>query len=117
MFAFLIISLITGLLGGSHATPSPLVVDQVNPLIGTAAQGQTFPSTGVPFGMTQWTPQTRDGEQKCIAPYYFADNRIQGFRGSHFMSGSCTQDYGSVTLMPTMGPLDDLRCLLQFCIS
>lgn len=105
MFAFLIISLMTGLLGGSQATPSPLVVDQVNPLIGTAAQGQTFPSTGVPFAMTQWTPQTRDGEQKCIAPYYFADKRIQGFRGSHFMSGSCTQDYGSVTLMPTMGPL------------
>jgi predicted alpha-1,2-mannosidase len=55
--------------------------------------------------MTQWTPQTRGGEQKCASPYYFADNRIQGFRGSHFMSGSCTQDYGSVTLMPESGTL------------
>jgi predicted alpha-1,2-mannosidase len=53
--------------------------------------------------MTQWTPQTRDGETKCIAPYYEKDTRIQGFRGSHFMSGSCTQDYGSMTIMPVTG--------------
>ncbi len=69
-------------------------------MIGTAAEGQTFPATGVPFGMTQWTPQTRATETKCIAPYYFADSRIQGFRGTHFLSGSCAQDYGSFTLMP-----------------
>jgi predicted alpha-1,2-mannosidase len=79
--------------------------DQVNPLIGTAGDGQTFPATGVPFGMTQWTPQTRDGEAKCIAPYYEKDTRIQGFRASHFPSGSCTQDYGSVTVMALQGDL------------
>ena len=79
--------------------------DLVNPLIGTAGDGETFPATGVPFGMTQWTPQTRDGEVKCIAPYFEADTRIQGFRGSHFLSGSCTQDYGSVTVMPLAGTL------------
>ena len=78
---------------------------EVNPLIGTAGEGQTYPSTGVPFGMTQWTPQTRDGEAKCVAPYYYADTKIQGFRGSHFLSGSCTQDYGSVTLMPGTGKM------------
>ncbi|MEO6816889.1 MAG: GH92 family glycosyl hydrolase [Edaphobacter sp.] len=76
--------------------------DLVNPLVGTANEGQTFPAVGVPFGMTQWTPQTREGETKCVAPYYVADTRIQGFRGSHFMSGSCTQDFGSVTLMPRL---------------
>jgi predicted alpha-1,2-mannosidase len=55
--------------------------------------------------MTQWTPQTRDGNVKCVAPYYDSDTRIEGFRGSHFMSGSCTQDYGSMTLMPLSGDL------------
>jgi len=79
--------------------------DLVNPLVGTAAEGQTFPAAGVPFAMTDWTPQTRDGETKCIAPYYAADTRLEGFRGSHFMSGSCTQDYGSLTVMPVSGPL------------
>src|SRR6266568_8170205 len=72
-------------------------VDQVIPRIGTSAAGQTFPAVGVPFGMTQWTPETREGEAKCIAPYYAEDTRIHGFRGSHFLSGSCTQDYGSMT--------------------
>jgi predicted alpha-1,2-mannosidase len=79
--------------------------DLVNPLVGTAAEGQTFPIAGVPFAMTDWTPQTRDGEAKCVAPYYAADKRIQGFRGSHFLSGSCTQDYGSFTVMPVSGTL------------
>ena len=85
--------------------PAMTPADLVNPMIGTAGDGQTFPATGVPFGMTQWTPQTRDGETKCIAPYYAKDSRIQGFRGSHFLSGSCTQDYGSVTIMPIAGEL------------
>ena len=88
---------------GAQSATGP--AEAVNPLIGTAGDGQTFPATGVPFGMTQWTPQTRDTEAKCIAPYYEKDTRIQGFRGSHFLSGSCTQDYGSVTIMPSTGAL------------
>jgi putative alpha-1,2-mannosidase len=81
-------------------------VGWVNEYIGTANEGQTFPATGYPFAMTQWTPQTRPGNIKCVPPYYFADTRIQGFRGSHFLSGSCTQDYGSLTIMPASGTLD-----------
>jgi len=80
-------------------------VDHVHPLVGTANEGQTYPATGVPFAMTHWTPQTRAGEIKCVAPYYFADTTIQGFRGSHFLSGSCVPDYGSVTIMPSMAAL------------
>lgn len=41
--------------------------------------------------MTAWGPQTRAGNVKCIAPNYAADKRIQGFRGSHFFTGSCIQ--------------------------
>lgn len=63
-------------------------------------KGQTFPAVGVPYAVTNWTPQTRATEQKCISPYYYADDKIQGIRGSHWMSGSCTQDYGSLTIMP-----------------
>jgi len=53
----------------------------VDPLIGTAPgttesarkhseagselKGQTFPAVGRPFGMTQWTPETRNTEEKC----------------------------------------------------
>lgn len=93
----------------------------VNPLIGTAPsttetarlhseagselRGQNFPAVGAPFGMTQWTPQTRATEEKCLSPYYYQDDKIQGFRGTHWMSGSCTQDYGSVTIMALNGDL------------
>ena len=79
--------------------------DLVHPLTGTQNEGQTYPAVGVPFAMTHWTPQTRAGETKCIAPYYFTDAKIQGLRGSHFLSGSCVPDYGSMTLMPGTGAL------------
>jgi predicted alpha-1,2-mannosidase len=88
-----------------RASAQTTTVDWVNEYIGTANEGQTFPATGPPFAMTQWTPQTREGNVKCIAPYYYADTLIQGFRGSHFLSGSCTQDYGSMTIMPESGRL------------
>jgi predicted alpha-1,2-mannosidase len=105
MFSLAILSLLSLFASVGNDNVHTAAVDQVKSLIGTSGGGQTFPSAGVPFGMTQWSPQTRDGELKCTAPYYFADTRIQGFRGSHFLSGSCTQDYGSVTLMPMTGPL------------
>lgn len=98
--------LLVSLLPASPLWSQRSLADAVNPLIGTAADGQTFPSAGVPFAMTEWTPQTRAGETKCVAPYYAADTRIQGFRGSHFLSGSCTQDYGSMTVMPLLAPPD-----------
>jgi predicted alpha-1,2-mannosidase len=67
---------------------------------GTEETGQTIPAVGRPFGMTQWSPETRTTEFKCVAPYYYNDKYITGFRGSHWMDGGCTQDYGSATLMP-----------------
>ncbi len=76
--------------------------------IGTAHEGQTVPFVAPPFAMTNWTPQTQANETKCVAPYYDKDRTISGIRASHWMSGSCTQDYGSVTLMPVTGRLDDL---------
>lgn len=80
-------------------------VSYVNEVIGTANEGQTFLAAGPPFAMTQWGPQTRAGNVKCVAPNYAADKRIQGFRGSHFLSGSCMQDYGSLTVMAESGEL------------
>lgn len=72
---------------------------------GSEEHGQTVPAVCVPHGMTLWTPQTRDTEEKCIAPYYYADTKLQGFRASHWISGGCTQDYGSVSLAALDGKL------------
>jgi len=65
--------------------------------------GQTLPAVLEPNGMNFWTAQTRDTERKCKAPYYYEDRQLQGFRNSHWIVGGCTQDYGSMTLMPTFG--------------
>ena len=59
----------------------------------------------MPFGMTGWTPETQPNEDKCVSPYYDKDPKLTGFRGSHWLSGSCTQDYGTVTVMPIVGDL------------
>ncbi len=72
---------------------------------GSEEFAQTIPAVLEPNGMNFWTPQTRDTEMKCIAPYYYRDSLLQGFRNSHWINGSCTQDYGSMTLMPLFGML------------
>ena len=72
---------------------------------GSEEHGQTVPAVGVPHGMNMWTPQTRDTEKKCVAPYYYADYLFGGFRNSHWVNGGCTQDYGSVTLSGMYGDL------------
>jgi len=72
---------------------------------GTESNANTIPAVGLPFAMTQWTLQTRTTEVKCQPPYYYKDSLMSGFRGTHWLSGSCTQDYGSFTIMPVVGTL------------
>ncbi|CAN5705954.1 GH92 family glycosyl hydrolase [soil metagenome] len=72
---------------------------------GSEANANTIPAVTLPFAMTQWTAQTRTTEVKCQPPYYYKDSMISGFRGTHWLSGSCTQDYGSFTIMPVTGTL------------
>ena len=50
---------------------------------GSEEHGQTLPAVLVPNGQNFWTPQMQDTEQKCIAPYYYKDTHLQGFRNSH----------------------------------
>lgn len=93
-------------------------VKYVDPLIGTGiattpaakekpgdhvSHGQTIPAVTAPFGMTQWTPQTNSSEKKCLAPFYADSIALQGFRATHWTSGSCVQDYGSFTIYPQPG--------------
>ena len=101
--------------------PAQQLVQFVQPLAGTAPattvsavkhseagsekNANTIPAVTVPFAMTQWTPQTRQTENKCIPPYYYKDSLFTGFRATHWISGSCTQDYGSFTIMPVAGKL------------
>ncbi|UKT64961.1 GH92 family glycosyl hydrolase [Pedobacter mucosus] len=99
------------------------LIKYVQPMAGTASAttasakkhgsveanyANTIPAVTLPFAMTQWTPQTQGTETKCVAPYYYKDSFFNGFRASHWLSGSCTQDYGSFTIMPISGKLKTL---------
>lgn len=72
---------------------------------GSELFANTIPAVTTPFAMTQWTPQTQTSENKCVPPYRYSDDNFSGIRGSHWLSGSCTQDYGSLTVMPISGHL------------
>ena len=72
---------------------------------GSEEHGQTMPAVLSPNGQNFWTPQTRESEAKCVSPYYYTDTKLQGFRNSHWTSGSCTQDYGSFTIATLGGRL------------
>lgn len=113
---FLILSFTTTFLWAIKKVPEGLI-QHVNTYVGTAAAvtdnagkhgkhteefGQTLPAVLVPNGMNFMTAQTRSSEKKCLAPYYYKDSLFQGFRNSHWIVGGCTQDYGSMTIMPVL---------------
>ncbi len=71
----------------------------VDPMIGTAAHGHTFPAAIAPFGMIQAGPDTRlDGWDGCSA-YHYTDDTLYGFSHTH-LSGTGVSDYGDLLLMP-----------------
>ena len=75
----------------------------VNPMIGTAGHGHTYPGATVPFGMVQLSPDTRiDGSWDGCSGYHYSDNVIYGFSHTH-LNGTGVSDYGDIMLMPTMG--------------
>lgn len=79
---------------------------------GSERSGNTIPAVGLPFGMTQFTPQTSWSENKCVAPYQYNARLFRGFRASHWLSGSCTQDYGSFSILPVVGKVSDTAGLV-----
>jgi putative alpha-1,2-mannosidase len=77
-------------------------VDQVNVLVGsgsgTISYGGIMPFVAPPFGMTDWTPQTRQNKIS-VTSYQYGDTTISGFMGTH-QPAIWMGDYGYVTLMP-----------------
>ena len=80
-------------------------IQWVSPTIGSGAgaigYGGTMPFVTPPFGMTDWTPQTRQNRLSVVS-YNYADQSISGFMGTH-QPAIWMGDYGYVTLMPEVG--------------
>jgi predicted alpha-1,2-mannosidase len=82
-------------------------VDWMNLYIGTGdgtiGYGGTMPFVTTPFGMTNWTAQTREIRRPGTS-YNYADTNISGFIGTH-QPATWMGDYGYVTLMPEFGDI------------
>ncbi len=77
-------------------------VDSVNPLVGTAEHGHTYPGATVPFGMVQVSPDTPLQGWDGSSGYHYSDNRIRGFSHTH-LSGTGVGGLGDILLMPNVG--------------
>ncbi|PTB66784.1 glycoside hydrolase family 92 protein [Trichoderma citrinoviride] len=91
------------------------VLHHVNPLIGTRGYdpndlGGMIPSVSPPFGMTRWTPQTRENFISQV-PYNDRDRRVHGFQATH-QPAIWIGENGHVTLMPGLLG-DEVRPLFQ----
>src|SRR5229473_197092 len=81
--------------------PAPSAYDSVDPFIGTAAGGNTFPGATLPFGMIQWSPDTQaDGR------YHFGDKTMRGLSLTHTSGAGCAL-YGDVPVLPWPGELKE----------
>lgn len=66
--------------------------------VGGSDYGGTMPFVTTPFGMTNWTAQTREN-RISVSSYSFEDDTISGFIGTH-QPAIWMGDYGYVTLTP-----------------
>ena len=93
----------------------PRPSDWVNPLIGTAGMGHTFPGACAPFGAVQLSPDTdtiphningryQQRAYDYCAGYRYEDNTIVGFSHTH-LSGTGHSDLGAILIQPQMGSL------------
>jgi predicted alpha-1,2-mannosidase len=96
----------TVLTGGAVAQTPSTPFEAVDPFIGTAGKGHTFPGAVAPFGMVQLSPDTdiKPFRQSYdwASGYRYDDPTILGFSHTHF-SGSGHSDLGDVLLTPLSG--------------
>ncbi|KAI2714315.1 CAZyme family GH92 [Penicillium roqueforti] len=111
--------LLAGLVGGANSQPKTDttyhkdagVLEFVNPLIGTYGttpngNGGMIPSISPPFGMTRWTPQTRENFISQV-PYGDSDRLIHGFQATH-QPAIWMGEAGQVVLTPGIGEVQPL---------
>jgi predicted alpha-1,2-mannosidase len=84
---------------GISAQQNRNLLPYVNPFVGTAEHGHTFPGACYPFGMMQLSPDTRLTGWDGCSGYHYSDTVIYGFTHTH-LSGTGCSDWGDILLMP-----------------
>ena len=84
------------------AVAADSAVNYVDPFVGTAGTGHTFPAACVPFGLVQAGPDTGNGDWDHCSGYRYGDSSIFGFSQTH-LNGTGCPDLGDVRLLPFVG--------------
>ena len=101
-------------LAQTDSTP-PFVTDPatlVNPLIGTANGGNTFPGAVLPFGMVAWSPEEVSPNPQRANPvaapggYQYDAKTIRGFSLTHLSGTGCAGASGDIPFMPVTMAVD-----------
>jgi predicted alpha-1,2-mannosidase len=85
------------------------VVRFVDPLIGSANGGNTYPGAVRPFGMMSWSPTSTRGDQTNTGAangYAYDATRVRGFSLTHVNGAGCHPGAaGDVPIMPFVGDI------------
>jgi predicted alpha-1,2-mannosidase len=95
------------------ATPASAAVRDdtryVDPLIGSAGGGNTYPGAVRPFGMISWSPTSTRGDQTNTGAangYAYDATRVRGFSLTHVNGAGCHPGAaGDVPIMPHAGEI------------
>ena len=94
--------LVIAALASCQRQPAVEPASLVDPFIGTGGHGHTFPGATVPFGMMQFSPDTRMNDWDGCSGYHTSDSTILGFSTTH-LSGTGCSDYGDFRFTPAVG--------------
>ncbi|WP_394618296.1 GH92 family glycosyl hydrolase [Lentzea sp. JNUCC 0626] len=95
------------------ATPASAAVRDdtryVDPLIGSAGGGNTYPGAVRPFGMISWSPTSTRGDQTNTGAangYAYDATRVRGFSLTHVNGAGCHPGAaGDIPIMPYVGDI------------
>lgn len=71
----------------------------VNPFIGNADNGHTFPGACAPFGLIQVSPESGNGSWRYCSGFNYEDDSIVGFSQTH-LNGTGVPDLGDILMFP-----------------
>ncbi len=101
--ATLLSSTLTTMSAAADLSPA----DFVDPLIGSAGDGNTYPGATAPFGMLAWSPTSTRGDQTSTGAangYQYDTTRLRGFALTHVNGAGCNPGAaGDVPILPFVG--------------
>ncbi|WP_319268676.1 GH92 family glycosyl hydrolase [uncultured Draconibacterium sp.] len=86
---------------GTAASIADITVTEVE-----EPMGYVSPIVGYPSALTHWTPQTATWTERILTvpvPYWYNQEKIQGFRGTRYPNGAVVSDWGPMCVMPMTG--------------